>query len=324
MAEAALSFLLENLAQLLIWELREFFISKREVTAKISQIHQSMLLLLQPQESNPPRQASDFRLSLESETKDIFYRFENVKENFAIVVGSGRRFSSRYFKELREIYTELLEIENKIFLLEANTARVREISAFEADFSTETYGFKYEPADFVGRQEEMELLLSYIKNPSCRVIGICGMGGSGKTSLARRLCNDAQVKDHFDVVVWVHVSVDFQPRRSFEDLYLQLDRNHKGPVSDMNESDLARRIYRIQQQLKCLIVLDDLWSSDAWGTLSVAFPSGKTDSKILITSRVIQVVEAAEIVAGERYIHKLRPLTQAEGCQLFMKEFFPG
>ncbi|KAK4406069.1 Disease resistance RPP8-like protein 3 [Sesamum angolense] len=293
MADAAISFVLENLAQLLIRELREFFISKKEVTAKINQI-QASVLLLQPQESNPPRRASDFRLSLQRETKDIIYRFENVKENFAIVVGSRRPFSSRYFKELREIYTELLEIENKIFLLEENTAL-----------------------------EDMELLLSYIKNPSCRVIGICGMGGSGKTRLARRLCNDAQVKDQFDVVAWVHVSLDFQPRRSFENLYVQLDRNHKGPVSDMNESDLARRIYRIQQKRKCLIVLDDLWSSDAWGTLCVAFPSGKTDSKILITSRVIQVVEAAEIVAGKRYIHKLRPLTQAEGCQLFMNGLVP-
>ncbi|KAL0293784.1 UNVERIFIED_CONTAM: Disease resistance protein RPP8 [Sesamum calycinum] len=319
--EAATSFVLENLAQLLIRELREFFISKKEVTEKINQI-QASVLLLQAQESNPPRRASDFRLSLQRETKDIIYRFENVKENFAIVVGSRRRFSSRYFKELREIYTELLEIQNKIFLLEENTARVPEIS-FEADFSRERYGFEYEPPDFVGRQEDMELLLSYINNPSCRVIAICGMGGSGKTRLAQRLCNDAQVKDQFDVVAWVHVSVDFQPRRSFEDLYVQLDGNHKGPVSDMNESDLARRIYRIQQKRKCLIVLDDLWSSDAWGTLCVAFPSGKTDSKILITSQVIQVVEAAEIVAGKRYIHKLRPLTQAEGYQLFMNGLVP-
>ncbi|KAL0349140.1 UNVERIFIED_CONTAM: Disease resistance protein RPP8 [Sesamum angustifolium] len=294
MADAAMSFVLENLAQLLIRELREFFISKKEVTEKINQI-QASVLLLQPQESNPPRRASDFRLSLQRETKDIIYRFENVKENFAIVVGSRRRFSSRYFKELREIYTELLEIENKIFLIEENTARAGRYGATAAIY----------------------------KEPVVQVIGICGMGGSGKTRLAQRLCNDAQVKDQFDVVAWVHVSVDFQPRRSFEDLYVQLDGNHKGPVSDMNESDLARRIYRIQQKRKCLIVLDDLWSSDAWGTLCVAFPSGKTDSKILITSQVIQVVEAAEIVAGKRYIHKLRPLTQAEGYQLFMNGLVP-
>ncbi|KAL0388241.1 UNVERIFIED_CONTAM: Disease resistance RPP8-like protein 3 [Sesamum radiatum] len=194
-----------------------------------------------------------------------------MKENFAIVVGSRRDFPVNISKSVKSTRA-LKKSENKIFLIEENTARKK-------------YG----------------ATAVIIKNPSCRVIGYAH-GWFGKD----QACSE-----------------DFQPRRSFEDLYVQLDGNHRGPVSDMNESDLARRIYRIQQKRKCLIVLDDLWSSDAWGTLCVAFPSGKTDSKILITSRVIQVVEAAEIVAGKRYIHKLRPLTQAEGCQLFMNGLVP-
>ncbi|KAK4425318.1 putative disease resistance protein [Sesamum alatum] len=335
MAEAVGTVAVGALLRLMIYKFRGTFVSKKEVTEKINEIQQSVQLLQSQLSNNPQeRQALNDRFGLQRDIKDIIYRFENVKENFSIAVASQGGSFSRFFKklgcarlkDLREIYAEILEIENKIFLLGGVQEQMgRMIFVGErpsrANLSRETWFFQ--PEGFVGREEEIQVVRSYIINdPRCRVIGICGTGGSGKTALAQMLCSDAQVKNHFDVVAWVGMSEDFQPERVFRVLYQQLDPNR---VSDMNAADLARRIYRIQQKRKCLIVLDDLWSSDAWRVLCVAFPSGETatGSKVLITSRFIQVVEAAEIVAGKRYIHKLRCLTQAEGCQLFMKRVFP-
>ncbi|KAL0349148.1 UNVERIFIED_CONTAM: putative disease resistance protein RXW24L [Sesamum angustifolium] len=144
------------------------------------------------------------------------------------------------------------------------------------------------------------------------------MGGSGKTALAKKLYQDVQDKNHFCVVAWVHVSQDFEPRRIFEDLYQQFYPYNREDVSEITAEELARRVWEIQRDRKCLVVLDEIWSPDAWVTLRIAFPYEDTASKILITTRVRHAaMEVVAVVAEKSYIHRLRYLTEDESCQLF-------
>ncbi|KAG8369844.1 hypothetical protein BUALT_Bualt14G0055900 [Buddleja alternifolia] len=320
----AAGFLLESVEE----RLRDSFILEKDLKERIDKIEKELPLWRSHLNDAEMRQAGDGRIYLGREVREIIYRFENVRENFTIVAASRRGFSKKIVcvgvTDLREIAREIKDINDKIENL--NETRKRFISSTPAPESGSGSSSTYlrfdlvEEEPFFGRSEEIELLRSYITDPNSqrRVISIFGMGGLGKTALARQLYSDIRVQQHFDSVAWVTVS-RFQRSEILKDLYQQLNPQHgKESISDMSDGDLGRRLYEIQQESKCLIFLDDVCSSNAWQNLRFAFPSVNTRSKILITTRVMEVADAVEIVTAKRYIHKLRCLTEAEGCDLLM------
>ncbi|KAK4427859.1 putative disease resistance protein [Sesamum alatum] len=332
MVDAALEFTIHNLRE----KFRETFVLEHDVTEKIRQIAKSVQLLRSHLSDAQVTQASGGMMTIyERDIREIIQWFDRVQQKFAIVAASGGGRLSRFFKrlvpvglkDLREIYIDIRKAEYRVdyfIRLFEESIRRRSYAQLTGESSrAASYLSKRSlrrEEGFVGMEEEVEVLWSCIKEPQIRVIGICGMGGLGKTTLASRLFQDKRVRSLFPHLAWVFVSPDFEPRRIFEDVLKQLGVVYpEESVADMNAAEMARRLYNVQQEVPCLIVLDDLWSADGWRALSVAFPSGDTRSKILITTRVGQVVETAEIAAARRYIHKTRCLNPDEGWQLFMK-----
>ncbi|KAG8369850.1 hypothetical protein BUALT_Bualt14G0056500 [Buddleja alternifolia] len=329
MADAAVEFLLENLKQLIVYHLKESFVLDKDVIVKIKQVQQN-LELLQSHLNDAP--AGDDRIYLERETREMAYRFENVKETFTITAASRGGFFKRFvcaqLTDLRLIFREVGDIDRKIDSLNetrqwfsSRAAVVEEQERTGSEYPTP----RYIPEEcLVGREEDMELLRSYItdQDTQSRVITIFGMGGIGKTVLTMRLYHDRRVRQQFNGVAWIYVGKRFQTSRILKDLCEQLDPQHEeGIRSDMNEDHLIRRLYKIQQKRKCLIFLDDVWSSNALQILSSAFLSRETGSRIVITSRVKEVAETSEVVSSTRHIHKMRCLTEDEGYELVMKSY---
>ncbi|KAL8238444.1 hypothetical protein R6Q59_015011 [Mikania micrantha] len=65
--------------------------------------------------------------------------------------------------------------------------------------------------DVIGRDDEKENLINKLlggesSKENCSILPIVGMGGVGKTTLARLLYNDTRVKCHFEILAWVCVS----------------------------------------------------------------------------------------------------------------------
>ncbi|KAM3321303.1 hypothetical protein P3S67_008505 [Capsicum chacoense] len=112
-----------------------------------------------------------------------------------------------------------------------------------------------------------DLTRSYSGEP--KVIPIVGMGGIGKTTLANEVYNDACIRSHFDVCAWVTVS----QQQNVKEILLSLLRSIKvDKVFTGSEAELADML---QKSLKCkryLIVLDDIWKSEAWDGMELMGP----------------------------------------------------
>jgi tRNA A37 threonylcarbamoyladenosine biosynthesis protein TsaE len=72
-----------------------------------------------------------------------------------------------------------------------------------------------EEDDMVGFVDDTATLVKQLTDGDCKlsVISIVGMGGLGKTTLARKLYNNLHVQRHFNCHVWVCVSQDFKTQR---------------------------------------------------------------------------------------------------------------
>ncbi|KAK9205513.1 hypothetical protein WN943_015781 [Citrus x changshan-huyou] len=118
------------------------------------------------------------------------------------------------------------------------------------------------------------------------VIPIVGMGGIGKTTLAREVYNDKAVEDSgkFDVKAWVCVSDDFDVLSISKALLESIT----SATCDLKTVD------KVQVQLKkavdgkrFLLVLDDVWNEDysLWVDLKAPFLAAAPNSKMIITTR---------------------------------------
>lgn len=129
-----------------------------------------------------------------------------------------------------------------------------------------------------GRYRELELLYRWIIQDNCRLIGISGMGGVGKTTLAVSCVE--KVKNGFELIIWQ----DLQYFTSIEELLSTLIKTIKQEQEDLVSEHIEELIFifiDLLSQQRCLIVLD----------ISVALISSVNSTKISLDfGRLIRVL----------------------------------
>lgn len=147
-------------------------------------------------------------------------------------------------------------------------------------------------------------------------ICIFGMGGLGKTTLARRVYNDRNVKRHFDCRVWVSVSQEYrigEPLMRIANSVLTPTPQQRRRVK---ETELGNTLRDSLKSKTYLIVLDDLWSPQVLVDLSSHFPESDK-SRVLITTRILEVAHHTP-----SYLHEIRPLSFDDSWELFLSKVF--
>ncbi|KAH0722798.1 hypothetical protein KY289_005842 [Solanum tuberosum] len=150
-------------------------------------------------------------------------------------------------------------------------------------------------------------------------IPIAGMGGLGKTTMAKRIFNDEQIEKHFEKRVWLCLP-EMSETKSF--LQLILESLTKRKVEVQSRDIIVKTLQDELAGRKYLLVLDDLWRVDS--TLWVEFVDtlrGINTSRgnfILVTTRMEQVASTVAAVGP----HRLEKLAEAHCWSIFKQRAF--
>ncbi|XP_019179986.1 PREDICTED: putative late blight resistance protein homolog R1B-12 isoform X2 [Ipomoea nil] len=166
----------------------------------------------------------------------------------------------------------------------------------------------------VGKNNEFDIIMKMLIQHSSKqreVVSIQGMGGIGKTTLARQVYENPSTVSHFDRRLWVVVSQHHNKRQMLLGL---LGSN----VNNSSDGDLALRLYQSLKGQRYLVVMDDVWSKESWNDVNSCFPDDKNGSRVLLTTRIAEV---ATCIGSKSYFsHQMHLLDQSESWELFHKK----
>ncbi|KAG6667763.1 disease resistance protein RPM1-like [Carya illinoinensis] len=185
--------------------------------------------------------------------------------------------------------------------------------------------------DLVGIDEPKQQLVEWLVKGGHRreVVSVAAMGGMGKTTLAKQVYDDEEVKKHFKRRAWVTVSQSFK----IEELLKNMIRHFFSVVSrpvpegldNMNNDRLRRIIKDLLKKSRYLVVLDDVWHLNEWDVLKYALPNNNCGSRVMLTTRNAGVASSTSSgVESVGKVYNLKALSQVESWDLFCKKTFQG
>ncbi|KAL2463179.1 Disease resistance protein (CC-NBS-LRR class) family [Forsythia ovata] len=269
--------------------------------------------------------------NLERDIKDLVCRLEDLLKIFLInpirgIENMGFAESILeyilYFQSIQIVRSTVEDINTRIMstigILES--LNMFKITDIEEDISpTENREWLRLPNNverpelIVGMDEGIEELNSLLVDRHHQVICILGCVGIGKTKISMNLYRHLKAQMVFEGFAWINMGQNFSKRDVLRNILVKLRPGQPDETMHMSDIELARKINEVQKDKKCLVVLDDIWSLDAWEFLCEAFSSEETRSKVLLTTRFRQV--AFSCVVG--IVYSMKPLTEYDSWQLF-------
>ncbi|XP_021297301.1 putative disease resistance RPP13-like protein 1 [Herrania umbratica] len=156
-----------------------------------------------------------------------------------------------------------------------------------------------------GRANDKDAIFELISNRNVAeicVIPIVGMGGIGKTTLAKLVYNDTRVNNYFDLKAWVCISEIFDIMDITKSILREVGSEHNIDQYSLNK--LQTELKEKLSGKKLLLILDDLWHQNPndWADLLAPFGEGTT---IIVTTRDQSVSSMTRTVRADHTLQKL-------------------
>ncbi|KAL1809291.1 hypothetical protein ACET3Z_026281 [Daucus carota] len=177
-------------------------------------------------------------------------------------------------------------------------------------------------SQIVGRDKDLSYLVQTVSkdhDQDLQVVAIVGMGGQGKTTLARMVYNKDVVVDMFPKRMWVTVSTEFDFMKILNHMVVSLTSTSSALE---NAEGLINNLKKNLKEEKFLLVLDDVWNEkpEEWENLrnSLLGVGGARGSKIIVTTRKQEVVDAMLCSVS----HEVEKLSDEYSWELFKQRAF--
>ncbi|KAM4077869.1 hypothetical protein ACJW30_12G172700 [Castanea mollissima] len=271
--------------------------------------------------------------------KEVFYDAQDVLDEFECealqrqvveMQGSTTRKVRRFFSSSNPLIFRT-KMAHKVKEIRA---RLDEVAADRAKFHLSprsddrhvvrgremSYSF-VQASDVIGRGQDKDKIVEYLMDPSdgqsISVVTVVGIGGLGKTALAKLVFNDERVIEHFELKCWVCVSDEFVLKQLLVKMIKSITSENR---SDLDEEQLQVLLRNNLDGKKFFFVLDDVWNEDRgkWIELRNLLMGGVNGSKILVTTRSPTIAS----MMGTSSPYNLEGLLHQESLSLFIKWAF--
>ncbi|KAL6640819.1 hypothetical protein ACP70R_021942 [Stipagrostis hirtigluma subsp. patula] len=153
-----------------------------------------------------------------------------------------------------------------------------------------------------------------VSNEKMKTVYVVGVGGLGKTTLAKAVYD--KLKPKFDCGAFVPVGRNPDLKKVFRDILIDLDK-HKYTDSNMKILDERQLINELRDFLgkkRYFVVIDDVWETQSWEIVKLALAETNRGSRIISTTRNF------EVTSGE--VYKLQPLSYDNSKRLLYTRIF--
>ncbi|XP_047957915.1 putative disease resistance protein RGA3 [Salvia hispanica] len=152
------------------------------------------------------------------------------------------------------------------------------------------------------RKKDVIVRNMMLSGSSTKILSIVGTGGLGKTTLAKLVYNDTQVKGCYELRIWICVSDPFDVVRIASGIVDSVGSETIPPNTDQ----LALVLQKLGASVlgkKFLLVLDDVWIEDEskWKDLKISLQCGAAGSKVLVTTRNERVAKMMGTLGDDMY-----------------------
>ncbi|KAF8105614.1 hypothetical protein N665_0157s0182 [Sinapis alba] len=301
MAEAVVSFGVEKLWELLSRESERLQGVHEHVDGLKRQMRKLQSLL---KDADAKKHENEVVRNFLEDVKEIVYDAEDIIESFLLKESSGKEkgikrrvkrlscflVNRRYIsigiegitKRMSEVVEDMQNFGIKEVMNDGRSLSLRERQRVRREIR-QTFPRSSEKG-LVGVEESVEELVGHlVKNDNIKVVSISGMGGIGKTTLARQVFHHDSVRRHFHGFAWVCVSKEFQ-RKDIWQKILQDLRTNDEDIKQMDENELQAKLFQLLGTRRHLIVIDDVWRNEDWDLIKDAFPQER-GCKMIFTSR---------------------------------------
>ncbi|KAJ4798251.1 Disease resistance protein RPM1 [Rhynchospora pubera] len=273
--------------------------------------------------------------------RGIALKVEDTIDEYAYLL-SQTAVSESYFKKStgfiknleswNNIVTRIKKLESDFEKLKSRSDRygialphVEESSSLNVIMNQHIMNYSYfiDEDEIVGNVEEIKVLTELVTNDrrECTIITICGMGGVGKTTIVNYVYKKQEAARNFHCYAWVSVSstyaFDELLKRIIKQVLLQKERNVSLEIDNMDLRHLVEKLKIELRDKKYLIILDDVWQSDALLLYNI-FPKNDQGSRVIITTRKENVASLADA----KHQIKLNALSEEASWDLFCKKAF--
>ncbi|KAK2640402.1 hypothetical protein Ddye_028197 [Dipteronia dyeriana] len=192
-----------------------------------------------------------------------------------------KRFSCPNLKNRYQLSKKAADKLKDVVVFEQEAAGFKEVSYTTIPEQTSLQPSKGHKA-FESRKSILKGIIDALLDPNVNMVGIYGMGGVGKTTLAKEVASEAKEHKLFDKIVFVEVS------ESPDIKIIQ------GVIADnlglhFNEESVPGRADRLCEQLKkegkILLILDNIWGRINFEKVGIPFENNHKGLKLLLTTR---------------------------------------
>ncbi|XP_022733426.1 probable disease resistance protein At4g27220 [Durio zibethinus] len=169
------------------------------------------------------------------------------------------------------------------------------------------------PTEKLAGATKAEEIYQYLMGDEVRMIGVCGMGGIGKTTIMKHVHNNLLEETKFSKLIWTTVSQDFDIRSLQKKIACQLNEE----LSDDEDTTIraAKLSEMLRKQGRYVLILDDVWSNFSLVDVGILEPTTDNGCKLVLTTRSEEVVRSM----GCKKVQVLC-LSADEALQLFLSK----